>query len=259
MARKQAFRRSRSRPSRASRSAICGTRRHPFRTRWARTTRSAWPARSSAGSPCNPAGAGRSTLSRWSARPSCELYHRGAVLTGRLGVRTDAGEELVIGPDHVFDISARPPHLGRRRRGAGHARLGRRCRFRRVARSRWPPGRSGPCSSPTSSIPPDESQRRGDVKLGSAPSTMHDDVVRSVLTAFGGEEMGTAGDSFLVLLDERGAGDPVRPRAGRRPLQRSTSPSARASTRARSSWPTEQVQGVAVHVAARIVAEAASG
>ena len=53
---------------------------------------------------------------RWDehARPlvgtaSCELYHRGAVLTGRLGVRTDAGDELVIGPDHVFDIA--PGHV----------------------------------------------------------------------------------------------------------------------------------------------------
>jgi hypothetical protein len=40
---------------------------------------------------------------------SCDLYHRGVVLTGRLGIRTDAGEELVIGPDHVFDIG--PGHI----------------------------------------------------------------------------------------------------------------------------------------------------
>lgn len=32
---------------------------------------------------------------------SCELYHRGVVLSGRMGVRTDEGEELVIGPNHV--------------------------------------------------------------------------------------------------------------------------------------------------------------
>jgi hypothetical protein len=40
---------------------------------------------------------------------SCELYHRGAVLRGRLGIRTDAGDEVVIGPDHVFDIG--PGHI----------------------------------------------------------------------------------------------------------------------------------------------------
>ena len=30
---------------------------------------------------------------------SCELYHRGVVLRGRIGIRTDDGQELVVGPD----------------------------------------------------------------------------------------------------------------------------------------------------------------
>ena len=41
--------------------------------------------------------------------PSCELYHRGVVLSGRMGVRTDEGEEVVIGPNQVFDLP--PGHL----------------------------------------------------------------------------------------------------------------------------------------------------
>jgi hypothetical protein len=40
---------------------------------------------------------------------SCELYHRGVVLSGRMGVRTDEGEELIIGPNHVFDLP--PGHV----------------------------------------------------------------------------------------------------------------------------------------------------
>ena len=40
---------------------------------------------------------------------SCELYHRGVVLSGRMGVRTDEGEEVVIGPNQVFDLP--PGHL----------------------------------------------------------------------------------------------------------------------------------------------------
>ena len=40
---------------------------------------------------------------------SCELYHRGVVLSGRMGVRTDDGEELIIGPNHVFDLP--PGHV----------------------------------------------------------------------------------------------------------------------------------------------------
>jgi hypothetical protein len=35
---------------------------------------------------------------------SCELHHRGVVLRGRMGVRTDDGEEAVIGPNQVFDL-----------------------------------------------------------------------------------------------------------------------------------------------------------
>jgi len=40
---------------------------------------------------------------------SCQLYHRGVVLSGRMGVRTDEGEEVVIGPNQVFDLP--PGHL----------------------------------------------------------------------------------------------------------------------------------------------------
>ncbi|MGH9005567.1 MAG: cupin, partial [Acidimicrobiia bacterium] len=41
--------------------------------------------------------------------PSCELYHRGVVLRGRMGIRTDEGEEVVIGPNQVFDLP--PGHV----------------------------------------------------------------------------------------------------------------------------------------------------
>jgi hypothetical protein len=40
---------------------------------------------------------------------TCELYHRGIVLSGRMGVRTDGGEQLVIGPNQVFDLP--PGHV----------------------------------------------------------------------------------------------------------------------------------------------------
>jgi hypothetical protein len=40
---------------------------------------------------------------------SCELYHRGVVLSGRMGIRTDEGEELIVGPNHVFDLP--PGHV----------------------------------------------------------------------------------------------------------------------------------------------------
>jgi len=40
---------------------------------------------------------------------SCELYHRGVVLSGRMGIRMDDGEELVVGPSQVFDLP--PGHV----------------------------------------------------------------------------------------------------------------------------------------------------
>lgn len=40
---------------------------------------------------------------------SCELFHRGVVVTGRMGIRADAGEELIVGPNQVFDLP--PGHV----------------------------------------------------------------------------------------------------------------------------------------------------
>lgn len=54
---------------------------------------------------------------RWSehVRPivggdSCQVHHTGYCLSGRLGIRTDDGTELVIGPGEVYDIP--PGHDG---------------------------------------------------------------------------------------------------------------------------------------------------
>jgi class 3 adenylate cyclase len=200
---------------------------------------------------------------RWQehARPmvgtaSCELYHRGIVLTGRLGVRTDAGAELVIGPDHVFDIG--PGHViwveGDDELvmldwaggagfgvapGTGGLRVIRTMLFTDIVDST---GRA---------------QRRGD-RAWLRTLNMHDDVVRSVLMTFGGEEMGTAGDSFLVLFDSA-------ERAIRCALElvgalAAIGISIRAGIHSGEViLADEQVRGVAVHVAARIVAEAAPG
>jgi hypothetical protein len=40
---------------------------------------------------------------------SCELYHRGIVIRGRMGVRTEEGGGFVIEPNQVFDLM--PRHL----------------------------------------------------------------------------------------------------------------------------------------------------
>jgi hypothetical protein len=100
---------------------------------------------------------------------SCDLYHRGVVLTGRLGIRTDAGEELVIGPDHVFDL--RPGHVIW---VEGDDELVMLDWAGEVPDSAWRPapaayGSSGRCSSPTSSTPRGESSAEA-MHPGGAPS-----------------------------------------------------------------------------------------
>jgi class 3 adenylate cyclase len=188
--------------------------------------------------------------------PSCGLYHRGVILAGRLGIRTDAGEELVIGPDHVFDIG--PGHViwvdGDDELvmldWAGGAGFGEA------------PGTSGlrvirtmlftDIVDSTGRV-----QRRGDVAW-KRTVTMHDDVVRSVLGTFGGEEMGTAGDSFLVLFDS--AERAIRCAFALVGALAAIGISIRAGLHTGEVIvANEQVHGVAVHVAARIEGQAAPG
>jgi class 3 adenylate cyclase len=187
---------------------------------------------------------------------SCELYHRGVVVAGRLGVRTDAGEEHVIGPDHVFDIA--PGHVtwvdsddelvmldwaggagfGVEPRHGG-LRVMKTMLFTDIVNSTG------------------QAQRRGD-PAWRLTLNMHDDVVRSVLTTFGGQEMGTAGDSFLVLFDS--AESAIRCALALVDALAAIGISIRAGIHSGEViLADEQVRGVAVHVAARIVAEAAPG
>ena len=161
--------------------------------------------------------------------PSCELHHRGVVLSGRMGIRTDEGEELVVGPNQVFDLP--PGHVtwvegddelvmvdwaG----GAGFApQLGREARamatilFTDIVESTARASEAG-----------DASWKR--------TVAMHDDVVRNVLPEFGGREIATAGDSFW----SRSTTSRAPSAAGWRwsaPLPRSSCRSASASTAAR--------------------------
>ena len=129
---------------------------------------------------------------------SCELYHRGVVLTGRMGIRTDEGEEVVIGPNQVFDLP--PGHVtwvegdeelvmvdwaG----GAGFdtapgegARVMATILFTDIVDSTV------------------QARQKGDAAWKRTVA-MHEDIVRTVLVRFGGREIETAGDSFLIVFD----------------------------------------------------------
>lgn len=186
---------------------------------------------------------------------SCELYHRGVVVIGRLGVRTDSGEESVIPPNHVFDI--RPGHViwveGNDELvmldWAGGAGFG------------VTPGTGLPATATILITDIVESTRRaqqeGDATWRHTIG-IHDDVVRSVLADFGGREMNTAGDSFLPLFDS--AERAIRCGLALSDALAGIDISIRVGVHTGEVIVLdEQVRGLAVHVAARILAEADSG
>ena len=186
---------------------------------------------------------------------SCELHHRGVVLRGRMGVRTDDGEEAVIGPNQVFDLP--PGHLtwvegdeelvmvdwaG----GAGFdVRPGERTRvmatvlFTDMVGSTEQAGKAG-----------DAAWKRR--------VAMHDDVVRTVLVRYGGREVETAGDSFLIVFD--GAERAIRCGLALVEALAAIDVPIRIGVHSGEvALSAEHVHGLAVHAAARIVDEAGPG
>ena len=186
---------------------------------------------------------------------SCELYHRGVVLRGRMGVRTDEGEEVVIGPNQVFDLP--PGHVtwvegdeelvmvdwaG----GAGFdtqpgegARVMATILFTDIVDSTV------------------QARKKGDAAWKHTV-TMQEDIVRTVLVRFGGREVETAGDSFLIVFD--GAERAIRCGLGLVDALAAIQVPIRVGIHSGEvALSEERVRGVAVHVAARILAEAGSG
>lgn len=186
---------------------------------------------------------------------SCELYHRGVVLSGRMGIRTDDGEELVVGPNHVFDLQ--PGHVtwvegdeelvmvdwaG----GAGFdPQPGRGTRVSATILFTDVVG-----STARASEVGDTSWKR--------TAAMHDDVVRSVLAGFGGREVETAGDSFLVVFES--AESAIR--CGLALVEALAAIELPIRVGIHSGevvLGADHIQGLAVHAAARIVARAGAG
>jgi class 3 adenylate cyclase len=186
---------------------------------------------------------------------SCELYHRGVVLSGFMGIRTDEGEELVIGPNQVFDLP--PGHVtwvegdeelvmvdwaG----GAGFdvqpgegARVMATILFTDIVDSTV------------------RAREDGDVAW-KRTAAMHEDIVRTVLPRFSGREVETAGDSFLIVFD--GAERAIRCGLELIDALAAIGVSIRVGIHSGEvALSGDRVWGVAVNAAARILAEAGSG
>jgi class 3 adenylate cyclase len=186
---------------------------------------------------------------------SCELYHRGVVLRGKMGIRTDEGEEVVVGPNQVFDLP--PGHVtwvegdeelvmvdwaG----GAGFeaapgegARVMATILFTDIVDSTV------------------QARQKGDAAW-KRTAAMHEDVVRTVLVCFGGREIETAGDSFLIVFD--GAERAIRCGLELVDALAAIRVSVRVGIHSGEvALSDERVHGLAVHAAARVLAEAGSG
>jgi class 3 adenylate cyclase len=186
---------------------------------------------------------------------SCELFHRGVVLSGRMGIRTAEGEELIISPDQVFDIP--PGHVtwvegddvlvmvdwaggaGFDTGPGGEARAMATILFTDIVDSTALARDAG-----------DASWKR--------TVAMHEDVVRSVLTGFGGREIETAGDSFLVVFDsaERAIRCGLALIGALGAIQLPIRVGIHSGEVVMSD---DHIWGLAVHAAARIVARAEAG
>ncbi len=185
----------------------------------------------------------------------CEFTHRGFVASGQMGVRMNDGEELVIGPNSVFEI---PP---------GHD--GWVVGDEPVVTLDWA-GAEGWASPPvegerivTTILFTDivdstvRARQLGDVAWKRTVGH-HDERVRAVLAAFRGREIETAGDSFLAVFD--GAARAVRCGAALvRTLATIEVPIRVGIHSGEVELAGEQLRGIAVHVAARILALAGPG
>src|ERR687895_1978854 len=186
---------------------------------------------------------------------SCELYHRGVVLRGRMGVRTDDGDQLIIGPNQVFDL---PPGHVTWVEGdeelvmvdwAGGAGFGAR------------PGEGARVLATilfTDIVDSTVRAREAGDASWKRTVAMHDDVVRSVLAGFGGREVETAGDSFLVVFDT--AEGAIRCGLAVIRAVDAIQLSIRVGIHSGEVMVSDdQVRGLAVHAANRVLDQAGSG
>lgn len=186
---------------------------------------------------------------------SCQYHHRGVVLRGRMGIRSNEGEEVLIGPDEIYDIG--PGHVGW---VDGDEEL---LTLDWAGTAGWAsPPREGDRVVATIMFTDivdstGLAERLGDSGWRRALS-LHHDTTRTVLTTFRGREIETAGDSFLAVFDSAARGV----RCGQALVEALQA----ADLTIRVGIHTGEVEfvddglhGVAVHAAARVMSAAKPG
>src|SRR5688500_4884541 len=172
-----------------------------------------------------------------------------------MGVRTDEGEEVVIGPNQVFDLP--PGHLTWVEGGEELVMVD----WAGGAGFDVQPGESVRVMATvlfTDMVDSTTRARKAGDAAWKRTVAMHDDVVRTVLVRFGGREVETAGDSFLIVFD--GAERAISCGLALVEALAAIQVPIRVGIHSGEVEPTaDHIRGVAVHAAARILAEAGAG
>jgi class 3 adenylate cyclase len=186
---------------------------------------------------------------------SCELYHRGIVVRGRMGVRTEEGEVLVIEPNQVFDLM--PRHVTW---VEGDEEL-EMVDWAGGGGFDTQPGEDNRAMATilfTDIVDSTVMARNAGDAAWKRTLSMHDDVVRSVFVGFGGREINTVGDSFLITFD--GAERAIRCGVALVDALAAIGIPIRVGIHSGEVVLSgEDIRGVAVHTAARIEAQAGEG
>jgi class 3 adenylate cyclase len=186
---------------------------------------------------------------------TCQFQHRGVVLRGRMGIRTDEGETVIIGPDQVYDVE--PGHVGW---VEGDEEL---------VTINWAGGADWAAAA-------DEGERtlatvlftdmvdstKMAREVGDAAwrhrLSLHDQTVRTVVANYRGRVIDTAGDSYLVLFD--GAARAVRCGLALVAASEAIGMPIRVGMHTGEvTMRADHVQGLAVNAAARVLAIAGRG
>jgi len=186
---------------------------------------------------------------------TCQFHHRGVVLSGRMGIGTDEGETVIISPNEVYDVA--PGHIGW---VEGDDEL---------VTINWAGGAEW-------AAPADEEDRslatvlftdivdstRMAREAGDAAwrhrLALHDQTLRTIVTNYRGRAVESAGDSLLALFD--GAARAVRCGLALSAASEAIGMPIRVGMHTGEVTASgDQVRGLAVHAAARVMAIAGSG
>jgi class 3 adenylate cyclase len=188
--------------------------------------------------------------------PSCRIHHLQLVLSGRLGVRMDGGEEAEVGPNGVVDI---PP--GHDAWVVGDEPLVILDVFGHSAEFALPAGQTRAVLTMLMTDIVDSTKLAG--QLGDAAwkgrLAEHNRIVRRQLDQFGGREVDTTGDGFLAAFNSAEAA--LRAAVSICAAVRTADVEIRAGVHTGEVDLVEggDLRGIAVHETARIMAAAGTG